>query len=262
MKTSYMLITPALAKEFLLRNKSDNRVVRKAWVKNLATAISRGEWVTTHQGIAFSTDGTLIDGQHRLLAIVEANTPVTMAVTYDVASPNAFMAIDQGLRKTSADVFHVPQKYMEVVRLAASFVYGAGQATKAQEGEILPLLLPFVESLHAANNTACRVLSSAPVRLAAVMNMLGGEEIDYVTTVYSNLVSLRLDALPPIARSLVILATQGRTRGIKGTPQYMNYAAAYKVFQRKNSDLTRAFSRSPMQHVEAARNLILRKLEK
>ena len=31
-----------------------------------------GQWASTHQGIAFADDDTLIDGQHRLLAIVKA----------------------------------------------------------------------------------------------------------------------------------------------------------------------------------------------
>lgn len=41
-------------------------------VKGFAEAMSRGEWMVTHQGIAFSSAGVLVDGQHRLAAVIEA----------------------------------------------------------------------------------------------------------------------------------------------------------------------------------------------
>ncbi len=42
-----------------------------------------GHWDTTHQGIAIASDGTLVDGQHRLLAIVESGVTVRMNVTFN-----------------------------------------------------------------------------------------------------------------------------------------------------------------------------------
>src|SRR5271166_5672140 len=104
MKTEYKIVTPAMASEMLKRNKPNNRAIRKGWVQTLADSIKSGEWVTTHQGIAFSADGELIDGQHRLHAIVAAGLPVMLATTSGIDDPKAYMAIDQGVRKTSADV--------------------------------------------------------------------------------------------------------------------------------------------------------------
>ena len=72
MKTEVVLVTPLLAKKWLERN-TDNRDIRPSVVTGLAESITRGEWVLSHQGIAFAKSGRLLDGQHRLLAIVEAN---------------------------------------------------------------------------------------------------------------------------------------------------------------------------------------------
>lgn len=61
-------MTPAMAERFLARNEG-NRLIRRYKVEAIADAIRRGEWETTHQGIAIDPDGRLIDGQHRLSAI-------------------------------------------------------------------------------------------------------------------------------------------------------------------------------------------------
>lgn len=63
-------VSPSQAKKWLEQNKA-NRSVNKAKVKQMARDIKEGHWDSTHQGIAIASDGTLIDGQHRLLAIVE-----------------------------------------------------------------------------------------------------------------------------------------------------------------------------------------------
>ena len=40
----------------------------------IARDMKAGHWRLTHQGIAFDPAGVLIDGQHRLWAIVESDT--------------------------------------------------------------------------------------------------------------------------------------------------------------------------------------------
>jgi hypothetical protein len=91
-----MLVTPALAAEWLKSN-TNNRAVSDVAVRSLAEAITAGRWVTTHQGIAFDCDGVLIDGQHRLHAIVTAGLPVTIEVTSGL-DRSAVDAIDNGGR--------------------------------------------------------------------------------------------------------------------------------------------------------------------
>lgn len=65
--------------------------------------MSRGDWKVTHQGIAFSIGGVLVDGQHRLAAIVEADIPVEMTVFTDV-NEGTFDVLDTGKSRNAADV--------------------------------------------------------------------------------------------------------------------------------------------------------------
>ena len=57
-------ITPSLAASWLDKNEH-NRPVNWNYVAQLARDMKTGRFTCTHQGIAFDTQGHLIDGQHR-----------------------------------------------------------------------------------------------------------------------------------------------------------------------------------------------------
>jgi hypothetical protein len=99
------LITPAKAADMLAANTT-NRPLSKPTVRAFAEAMRRGEWMVTHQGIAFDVKGVLVDGQHRLAAIVEADTPVELTVFTDVAE-GTFDVLDTGKRRNAADVLAI-----------------------------------------------------------------------------------------------------------------------------------------------------------
>ena len=102
MRTKVQSITPRKAAEYLEANTA-NRPLSTTVVKQFAEAMSRGDWMVTHQGIAFGLGGVLVDGQHRLAAIVEANIPVEMTVFTDV-DQGTFDVLDTGKRRNAADV--------------------------------------------------------------------------------------------------------------------------------------------------------------
>lgn len=72
-------ITPALAAAYLATQRI-NREVRAAHVRLLAEEMMSGNFVLTHQGIAFDERGAMIDGQHRLEAVLASNVTVPMLV--------------------------------------------------------------------------------------------------------------------------------------------------------------------------------------
>lgn len=94
-------VSPELAAEWLTRN-TNNRPLSKNTVQQLAGQIQRGEWQLTHQGIAFDEDDVLIDGQHRLAAIVRAGVTVPLTVTHGVPR-TAFTVMDTGRKRTGRD---------------------------------------------------------------------------------------------------------------------------------------------------------------
>ncbi len=101
-----MAITPEMAVNWLEKVNTHNRPLSDAHVARLARDMKEGNWLLTHQGIAFAPDGTLLDGQHRLWAIVEANVSVEMHVWFNV-TPEALMAVDTGKTRGLADVLHL-----------------------------------------------------------------------------------------------------------------------------------------------------------
>src|SRR5690349_10765443 len=75
-----MLVTPQKAAKWLQSN-TKNRDVSSAHVDRMAEDMTNEKWLLTHQGVAFNCDGTLLDGQHRLMAIVKSGTSQWMCVT-------------------------------------------------------------------------------------------------------------------------------------------------------------------------------------
>jgi hypothetical protein len=90
----------------MLAANTSNRPLSKPTVRSLAEAMRRGEWMVTHQGIAFDTNGVLVDGQHRLAAIIDADMAVEMTVFTDVGE-GTFDVLDTGKRRNAADVLAI-----------------------------------------------------------------------------------------------------------------------------------------------------------
>jgi hypothetical protein len=104
MKSAPEIITPQMAKKYLEKN-TNNRTVRPSTVKRYANDMKNGNWQFTDQGISFHEDGSLANGQHRLLAIIESNTPTKMYVTRGV--PNGSRIFDRGASRSAADTLTI-----------------------------------------------------------------------------------------------------------------------------------------------------------
>ncbi|MFI5944656.1 hypothetical protein [Streptomyces uncialis] len=105
LSSGVMDISPALATEMLTRNR-ENRPLDRGRVSHLREAILRGEWLISHQGIAFSglwTDSRLLDGQHRLEAIRQSGQTVPLLVFENVAA-ETFSVMDTGRSRTASTV--------------------------------------------------------------------------------------------------------------------------------------------------------------
>jgi hypothetical protein len=101
-KVATETITPVKAAEYLGKN-ANNRNLQANRVAGLAAAIRRGDWVLNGEAIKFNGKGNLLDGQHRLAAIISANLPVETLVVRD--APNeALDTIDTGKTRNVGDV--------------------------------------------------------------------------------------------------------------------------------------------------------------
>lgn len=115
MESKVMKITPEMAKAMLENNMENNRRLNHETVKRYARLMRCGGWGLTHQGIAFDDKGILVDGQHRLNAIVEANVPIEMMVTYGVEhKAGEVFAIDLGQKRTFHNLMQISGIHDEV----------------------------------------------------------------------------------------------------------------------------------------------------
>lgn len=94
-------ISPAMA-TLLLSNQAPNRTLSSAVVASYADAMRRGLWRLTNQGIALDTTGRLIDGQHRLAAVIESGCTVQMMMARGVPAEYRDL-IDAGRAQRASD---------------------------------------------------------------------------------------------------------------------------------------------------------------
>lgn len=97
MKIEIVTVTPEVAKELLALNIGNFRRPDKSRIAHYAKAIIDDKWELTGDSIKI-TDNILIDGQHRLLAVIEAGKPIQTAIAWDVAQTGKHL--DRGKPRT------------------------------------------------------------------------------------------------------------------------------------------------------------------
>lgn len=100
-----MTVTPAIAQGFLLKN-NNNRHLRKERVEFYLDQMRKGLWVVQNDDICFDWDGNLLNGQHRLSAVVKLGKPVEMGIKTGL-DPRAFSIIDVGANRSAGDIFSI-----------------------------------------------------------------------------------------------------------------------------------------------------------
>lgn len=98
-----MLITPEKARAMLGLNLN-NRHIRKTHVLRLSNEMEQGRWRDGVDCIGFSNKGRLINGQHRLAAVLKSGRSIEADVKFGVED-DSFETIDQGTMRIPADVF-------------------------------------------------------------------------------------------------------------------------------------------------------------
>lgn len=91
-------ITPDTAAAMLETNVNN----RNKKNEPLAIAMKNGEWRLNGDAIRFSSDGVLLDGQHRLLAIIASGIAVDTIVIRGL-DPDSQVTIDSGVKRQVAD---------------------------------------------------------------------------------------------------------------------------------------------------------------
>lgn len=211
METKQVLMTPQWA-ESLLRGNTGNRKLSKGWVRVLAGAMERGEWKLTHQGVAVAADGRLLDGQHRLQAVIDSQTTVPMMLSTGVNS-DAFLVLDQGKKRGLSDIFGEPTQITSAIRTLATLHNENAVTTAKCERLLNSRYGDVLRDLFQHCSQRAKVVGASGASAAAAVRVVAGENRDYVFRVFYDMNNANYADLPPIALSwLKQISQQGGPR--------------------------------------------------
>lgn len=253
-----VFITKAIA-EKLLEGNTCNRQKRRWWIEAMASAMKRGEWITTHQGIAITKSGRLLDGQHRLEAIVLNGDGVWMLVTRGI-DENAFKVIDNGIKRSIADLTNLPKRLSECCRYIASIVLSSNNVSTQQVIDIAACGVADIhEELMETCGTAKKFYSSTPMRTAAILNVMNGHNKSEVFKIYKNLVHENFNEMPMSSQALVRQVTAGKASANDSSD---TLARGFKVLNPENANLLKVQCSEPdwMAAREYTRSIIKKSL--
>lgn len=181
-KNRLVLITPALAIKWLEGNVHNRRLDYRL-AEMYASDIRSGKWLLTHQGIAFDVNGVLVDGQHRLWAIVIANKPVKMYVATGLPvspestndnNPSVLDVIDGGKSRTHQQRLELGHKLKNSTLLssAASMIrdicLGTSTRKRCSTRQILSILAIYRYDIEAI----CAMIKSRSDRQSVIFGTL------------------------------------------------------------------------------------------
>jgi hypothetical protein len=135
-------LTPEIADDWLMHCNPHNRKLMDNHVEYLASEMKAGRWRLTHQGIAFSTNRVLLDGQHRLWAVALSGVTVPMRVFVN-EPPEAMEALDTGQRRRNDQILTLTAGLGEVTckelaTLRAMYMgFGQRRRSPGEEGALL-----------------------------------------------------------------------------------------------------------------------------
>ncbi|MDE2103935.1 MAG: hypothetical protein KGL39_42255 [Patescibacteria group bacterium] len=118
-------ITPEIAERLIEAHNQHNRAVRSGVVQRYAEDIRAGRWQLNGEAIKVANDGTVLDGQHRLMGVLEANAPIQTVLVTGLAR-SAQESMDQGIPRGFHDVLRLrgegdPFSLAAAVKMVAHF---------------------------------------------------------------------------------------------------------------------------------------------
>jgi hypothetical protein len=250
--TAIETITPRIASSYLELN-INNRPLRKSHISLLALDMVNGDWQVTHQGIAFDTNGVLIDGQHRLHAIIEAGVPIQMSVTRG-CSASSFSILDRGANRSPSDILGWPKKITEVITLALRIAYGTNPTVsriRQMEGSSL---IENCQILLEHCPTCRSTISTSGVKLAACVQMTLQGEHQFVISQYKALLFEQYSDMTKCCQSF---NRQSRDKQVSREELYCRAMFAFDSFE-SNTPHIRLTDDVVMEKNEIVRRIVKR----
>lgn len=175
-------ITPALALKWMEHNYF-NRSVSERTVREYTYLMINGYWGESDSFIVIAENGTVLNGQHRLLAIIRSGITIMAYVRFN-ASYKQHLRFDHGHKRTLLDVFRleyqcnlISSKEIEVLKAIV-----AGINCKRQDNIFAEELFPYYEEYCSSIDLMIEILgekfdTTAMAVLVKAMMVIGGSKV-------------------------------------------------------------------------------------
>ena len=168
-------VSPMMATLWLEKNVG-NRDLSSANISKFARDMIEGKWSLTHQCIAFDCLGNLIDGQHRLHAIIESGEPVEMYVAHYRRTVGGSMVLpfDTGRTRTTGGILKLPPKETQTARVLILCAHNDSQRTPSASeiGSVHSQHAKLISRVCSAMQGNRKIRSTAHSRAAIVLRCL------------------------------------------------------------------------------------------
>ncbi len=235
--TQWMWVDRAMARTWLMSSRGNMRKMNNRWVDYYARLIKAGQWMITHQGIAFNVKGKLEDGQHRLTAIDIAGGRVFMPVSWNLPEAQG-VAIDCGLARPLSMRTALNRRTMSFGSFLLRIKYGSQYKVAPDELErIGSYFHVYLKALFAHCNSETPIYSSACFVSAAIMAVVNGEDQKYVFDLYRDLISRKGEARQrdsAIIHAAYTFVRQNDIQPRNGTQMDWFYYVLRFAFQKQN----------------------------
>lgn len=159
-RSNFEIVTPEKAKEYLAM-MGHNRPLIEDNLRAQVNLIESGQFMNTGESIKFDWDGKLIDGQHRLWAIIKTGKKQELLIVRDL-DPAAFAHIDTGRVRKASDILGIegitnPARIAAMAKFIMAFQrgqyvnaanHGMGRAKKLSNQDVLEFTLQNRDSLY------------------------------------------------------------------------------------------------------------------
>lgn len=205
-RASFVWVSPEIAQRWLLRNVK-NRRLAQALVAVYATDMRNGRWIFDGATIKFSESGQLLDGQHRLHAVIASGATVLMLIVRGLPDESQ-VVMDTGRKRAAADMFGLDGKenaslLAATARLVAA--YNAGKIKTADSQFVGTYSNPELRDVEAADpmigwavRLAARARADIPANPAAIAFaawLTGRVDADDARRFFSSLAEMRTEGV-------------------------------------------------------------------
>ena len=254
-------VTPEMAAKWLGKNDV-NRALREHRAAFIARSIADKKWVTTHQAIAFSRSGRLLDGQHRLRAIIMANESVLIWVARNVPE-EAFGVMDSGLPRQMHERIGSDKRRTAIACTMFRALRPGRPPHNYEVSLLLDLLEPSfikIESIPKINRSS--KVTRAPVMAAAILRVADCQEgSQRQLSILDSIARLVNGDLSGSPKAIVCLYRQlYETIAEKSTGSNANemFSRAFYAFDQKNANISKIQIKDISVHLGEAREIFNR----